>query len=412
MPSSFKGGFLRDDITGALVVSGAGSAGQVPGNRIFVIGDSIPANGVAAGGGWEGRAWYIYGSMMADAKFDIRGVAASGGFTLEQIRTTHLPTALASDANFVLVQGGRNDVLAPTPIAAIRTTLDAICDAIVSAGKVPILTTQTAQGTSGSPNTAAQKTLKEQIDTYIRLKARINKWPLTDAAAATTDPANGAWKAGISADVSHPNNVGSRVIGQKLADDLSPFLQPQAQYRPLDGSIALSGINLVSGPLMLVDAGADGITDSAVGQWTVPASWTATGTFSLVAAASGDTIGQWQKIARTGGAGNKGVQIPPSGGQVTTAVAGDRMAFTFKIKTNAVESGVGTFHARCFSGALIYAGLNGYTADIPTAGRYYSEFIVQSGFEAIGAHFVITAGVCDISIAEVAVVNLTQSGLA
>lgn len=382
------------------------------GNKVYVIGDSITANGLTAGGGYEPRAWYVLASMLSDARFHITGVGGTGGFTIAQVQATHLPGALASDAQFVLVQAGRNDVLAPTAIATVIATFKAVFASIVNAGKTPILTTQLAQGTSGTPNSTAQKLLKDQIDTFLRLYARSNRWPLIDFAAVTTDPTGGYWLSSLSADVSHPNAAGAKVMAAAMNTALTPYLPPGQPYRPLDSSTALSGVNLVTNGLMLTDAGADGIPDSATGQWTVPGSWTGTGTFSLVAASSGDTLGQWFKISRTGGAGNKGSQVPPSGQSVTTSTAGNKMAFTFKAKTASVETGSATFHARAFSGATIYAGLNGYTADLPSVGRYYSEFTVQSGLEAIGVHFVITAGTGDLLVSEVALVDLTAQGLA
>ena len=104
------------------------------------IGDSIAARDEGANtAGINGPlTWGVQtiAEMLLGGSLEVNGIYATGGYTVAQVASTHLPTALATDADIVYARCGVNDILAGTAGAtvynAIKTT---IIDPILAAGK-------------------------------------------------------------------------------------------------------------------------------------------------------------------------------------------------------------------------------------------------------------------------------------
>jgi lysophospholipase L1-like esterase len=91
----------------------------IPGSTVFAIGDSITANGNSSGiAGTSltlstriGPLSYLgWASMLSSGKILFAGASGTGGFTIAQVRATHVPVAIAANPGMCVVLAGTNDV--------------------------------------------------------------------------------------------------------------------------------------------------------------------------------------------------------------------------------------------------------------------------------------------------------------
>lgn len=383
------------DPSSAFAPLGADSPYPRVGPGAWALGDSITANGISTTNppAFESRAWYVVASMALEGRLRVDGVAATSGYTTAQILATHLPTVVAARPAMCFVLAGRNDVVNGVAWATTKANLQAIYGALLAAGTMPILLTLTAN----SGNTSAQNLLTDQINGFIRAYASAHRLPLVDIATYTNTTA-GAQVSGWFADASHPNAVGAKNIGTYVATVLSPWLAPHVPQLALWNSTPTDSYNLVTTPLMLVDTNSDGVPDNYT---NVPG--TATGTSALVAG-TGNVRGSYNTVSRTGGTGVYYNKMAAS----AAVTAGHRMALSARIKAT-VEAGSATAFLRAVNAAnsTVYAGIDGWAADIAEPTLFYTEFVVPAGVTNINLWWGLASGTGSISVAQLSLRDLT-----
>lgn len=125
--------------------------------------------------------------------------------------TAQMLSRLAADVNkwfpdICSVMGGTNDIITDVPMATIQGNLNSIYNSLVANGTLPVLCTippiinSTASGKQPAIDT---------LNTWIRGRAQTENWPLADAYAALSDPANpGKVRAGDYHESVHPTEQG------------------------------------------------------------------------------------------------------------------------------------------------------------------------------------------------------------
>jgi lysophospholipase L1-like esterase len=280
-----------DDISASLV----GNT-RLAGNRVFFIGDSITANALESSGAGPrhtDKSWPLWASMKAAGKFVCAGQAATGGYTVGQVASTHLPTALAAAPRACVVLAGRNDVLNAVPFATTVADFKTIFSTLKAAAILPVVCTMTA--TTG--NTAAQSLAQSKINLWLRNYAAVQGFPLVDFAAVTTDPTNDSWISGYNQDASHPTGLGAKAMGDELARVLAPAMPPYAPPRAIAQTLPTTSQNMFNDPLWLA---ADGNADGTPDAMTVFAA--ATHTDTIVSGSADGVKGNWSSMVNGSGA--------------------------------------------------------------------------------------------------------------
>lgn len=265
------------------------------GGRVVAVGDSQTANYGASNGNPLVAPVY-----NPDNPFDLAcmlnkqaprwdGVYATGGYTLEQIRDTHIPTVLAKSplpAGCVIL-GGRNNAAANNgagfSVAATLAVLDQIVTTLRAAGVVPIVCTVPPAGDSSTVNNNIQK-YNRALHTYCATKGI----DLADYNRALVDPATGGFRTGLGqTDNVHPSFKGVGLMAAALAPVLAARFASVAP--PLGLSVSDTTNLLGSSGLFTADTNADGIADG----WS---SFSGSNyTFTVQTDADGYT--KWQRIA-------------------------------------------------------------------------------------------------------------------
>lgn len=207
-----------------------GSRSQTPGQSIGMIGNSIALNGwntIDPSKACANSARAILAWIMLFSKGRLRLSTAStgmfscatGGFTSDQIVSTHLPAALAAGWSYlVILCPGTNDNIDNNFNGWLTTRNNVIMmvQACLASGITPILTTELPKGAPGQYGFG-------KYNTWVRQYAAANGLLLADIYSATVDPlAADTWKAGIAADNLHPNEAGAKLIGQTIWTAIAP----------------------------------------------------------------------------------------------------------------------------------------------------------------------------------------------
>lgn len=243
------------------------------------IGDSITAYEPTLTAGYAMLGPAMAGDVLHDwARF------ATGGFTLQQINDTHLPSALNWGAKYILVAGGTNDVTQSTFDPAVAGALLAsMCERIVAAGRVPILW--------APPPRITRRAETMKLVTVARELASRNGWEILDAWRLLLDPATGELNTAYdSGDGLHPNRAGHVVLARELAVILRR-LMPGPTRGWLDSALYDPALNAATG--LMPDSNSDGRSNGfvaaygTVGTSTVPGA--PRGAWQAVTVASGVT---------------------------------------------------------------------------------------------------------------------------
>lgn len=255
---------------------------SIKGNDVFFIGDSITAFGIASSAGnntgtmyapllcaqsWPGIAMGLSGGRLRYA-----GQAATGGYTSAQIKSTHLPSAVAAKPTFCVIMCGRNDVRTLVPSATTLQNIQDMCTTLIAAGIEPVLCSMAAQ----SGNSAEVEQLRYEVNKGIRDYANSMRLVFVDLDRVTRT-GDGQWIAGYNQDVSHPTPVGCMAMAKELVNSLLGRLPAIMPIRP---GVATGNGNL------LPNGGFDGLAE-----------WTVTGTPSTVDGVCilkpGDKVQEW-----------------------------------------------------------------------------------------------------------------------
>lgn len=267
-----------------------------------------------------------------------------------------LPAVLASDADFVHVQAGVNNiaqtassgnftythavtgevVTIDTVAAVAARDLRQICDAIIGAGKVPLLENEVgASGLNTTEKVNALNALRTALAAYAATNPRVL---LHDAApivmqTGTTTP---TYKVGYSYDGTHLNGRGGHYWGKSLAQLLAPFLWAArvpaigANDTPANGRRQLLSNHMFATPTGgVAGTGASG---------PVPAGWNA----SMSDANAGSVV--LSTVANPDGIGNAVQAV------ITFAAAG-----SFRFDQALAGTAGGAYHANMLAGDDVQA---------------------------------------------------------
>lgn len=250
-----------------------------PGITLMGLGDSQTANGghtlpdpanSTRGSYYYGEpAWHLFAQILGGGKFDHIGNAATGGYTIQQIKATHLPAVLRIKPTICVVLAGENNKTNLS--AADLADLASIYDQLAAAGIQVVACTI-------PPTSTIQNVYK--LNAWIRRQARLRGIPLADLHSALADKATGGWKAGTNQDGSHPNAAGAMLMGAELARVLEPYVR---QGDPDLADDEISTGNLTGKPLFLTNnagTSADNLPGSAGTPPFPSTGWAASTTFA------------------------------------------------------------------------------------------------------------------------------------
>lgn len=240
---------------------------------VWALGDSLTAGSGSGGGGitydntlfastgqpclqYQGGSWTTWALFASDARWTFGGVFATASWTAAQILATHVPAVIAAAApgdTVVVLAGTNGNVLAD---------VKKIHAALRDAGLHTVACTIPPSSASTLASVAA-------FNAGIKKYAASNGIPLVDLHGAVVDPATGAYSAAYNGgDGIHPNQAGSKVMGEAIATVVNTFFANRVAL--VDHNAAFAG-QLQTKPLGLgaPAAGTDYNFLSAAGTSTV-----------------------------------------------------------------------------------------------------------------------------------------------
>lgn len=372
--------------------SDSGGGSGLKKNDGFHIGDSIVENGRSVGNSYNARCWGAHAMLISKGLYRFSGQSATGGYTVTQVLNTHLPVAIAAQPTFCVVFCGRNDINTNVDVNAITIpAFKSIFEQLSENGITPVICTMAAQGKDSSENSEAQKLSYATVNEFLRTYAEENNLPFVDMATPTTDPLTDKWYEGYSVDVSHPNPVGCKVMGQALADSIEKWLNPIKPRLAFKISTPSNSDNKLENPIFV---------ESAIG--TLPTGWTLDlgAPENAVVVDDTDFLGNGFRL---------GTAVNSSTAHKTISVtAGDKMAFSLRAKASFTGDPEGTNAAGVsffvVSGNDV-AATTGFLAGVRTwkssieDGVFYYEFTVPSGVTQVtigltAVNSILTVGQC------------------
>jgi lysophospholipase L1-like esterase len=366
---------------------------------VWALGDSHTAGVGTAGGGisydsavyssqqqgglwYQGGSWVPWALMTSGARWTIRGVAATGGYTAAQVLATHVPQILAAAArrDTVVVHAGTNgNVVAD--VITIHTTLRA-----AGLNTVAVLI---------PPNTASSLSAVLAFNEALRTWALTNSVPIADLHSIFADPTTGLWLSAYNNDGTHPNQLGVQLGGQTIAAALNTLLPAGSLL--IDHNAAMTG-SLQTKPLALGSPvnGTDYSSLSALGTSTIAS-----------AAVTGMTGGNGYVFTR----GDTDINARMA---LWTLIAGHRYRLGFAIKADVTSGSWGMRLESNTTGNAKLWGL-GYTTNIGTSqplGRFFSEFTAPASLPdfVYRLRMNIAGAGTVLSIGEVTMFDLTALG--
>lgn len=254
-----------------------------------VIGDSITAFQSVYGQSWHRQIVQLSGQSVR-----YRADPGTGGYTLEQGESVHLPTVLALNPRpeICTIALGTNNVGAvgysfttsKATHARIRATLEA-------AGIMPGLWTLPPRDDSTTVNGYVQ-----EWNAWIWELHRAYGYPVIDAHSALVDPTTGLYKSTLKLDDVHPNRLGHLRIAQQALGDPRFTGRFTRNGTPHLSTSVLEASNLFpGGGVFAVDTNADGLSDGL----------SKIGTPTLTRGAA--PYGQWQRMSVASGVPNSGI---------------------------------------------------------------------------------------------------------
>src|SRR5690606_4896209 len=206
---------------------------------------------------------------------------------------------------------GTNDINQSVDLADYFANMEAIIDATLDIGALPVLITvppRSDPSTYGADIVTANIWLRQVAD-------RLNV-PLIDFFGTLVDPSNGQFQSGYNQDGTHPNTAARLVLGQQVVDVLEPFLGPSLTPLPQYND---DPHNLVTNGLFLTDSNADGRADP----------WATTGAGSQTQSLDAAAVGNWQNWNVSSGS------VTGISRNITSGVAaGDRLRFVGRFKND------------------------------------------------------------------------------
>jgi lysophospholipase L1-like esterase len=281
------------------------------------IGDSMTAyNSPVGDPGRYGHVWWNLLGIATKGKLRFDGFFATAGYTIAQIKDTHLPSVLAMNPKpgSCFVMCGTNDIVGGArPTNQNRADYQSICTQLLAVGICPVILTIAPHA---DPNRSVWITA---FNAWLRDLASRNGFPILDFNDILVDPTTGGFKSGMLDPTDptfvHPSRAGHTLIATVGAAD-AVFTARFPDGQPyLSRGINDSANLLDPYGLFLTDTNADGIADG----WT---SALITGTTASLVD-DGSVRGKWQRLSKVNAAtGNAYIYRNISPGTLITGVAG------------------------------------------------------------------------------------------
>lgn len=315
---------------------------------IGAIGASITSNGTLSYYDRALSGLIVYGAihpmghalLRTRGRFTAGGIAATNGFTTQQMIDTHLPSVLASNWDYCIIGEVTNDLGNGLPVTTTKTNILTIIEAIRQKGILPILTTVPPNDSYTSGSGLLWIT---QYNRWIKWVARENGFPIVDYHAALVSASLNGFISGYTADGTHPTANGAYPMGVALTDCLNAI--PGPERAPLASSY---NPNLAIPDVCATSAGSDKI----VGAGSVLTGW------CYMPQTSTKWKGNAPAIVR-GSGGDYAVTYPVNAGAM---IAGHRMRLSFGVQAFCVV-GTGTWGAYLYNNTEFkaVAGFQGVT---------------------------------------------------
>lgn len=271
-------------------------------STVCTIGDSISNQSLGSGevdvppantSSFSAADYFTYANIALDGRLHLIKSGGVSGERTDEMLARVPADVIAHNPDVVIVAGGGNDVTQGVAAATIQTNLQAIYEACLDVGIIPVACTVLA---SDNMNTTGERDVYIAVNEWIRDYAKDTPgMVLCDWAGAYCDPTTVAARSGYTTDGVHPTNLGAASIGAVLADALKDLVTGTKRLCSTNyGSIILN-------PMMLGTAGtkAASVTGEQADSWTT--SWSgATGSAIASKVARTDGIGgEWQEFQLT-----------------------------------------------------------------------------------------------------------------
>jgi len=179
------------------------------------------------------KSWFCFADAFMGAPHRLIRNAAVGGNTTTQILARVNADVLDHRPSIIYDLSGTNDIVGSASAATIIANKTALFDLYESIGAyvcaIGIMPRQIF--------TAGQLTVAVTVNKWLQGEAaRRKNFRFVSIFAQLADPLTGAPLSGVTYDGTHPNNLGSYIIGEAVARVMAPVL-PQWDYTP-EGSAA------------------------------------------------------------------------------------------------------------------------------------------------------------------------------
>lgn len=343
------------------LVSGAG-------NSLYVVGDSLAANGFITTGNTffslASEGAFNWANALLGQPFKVAGNTAVGGKTAQQTIDEQLPVlaALSSRPRYAFVSALHNDLYSEgvtVSVAADRGVR--LIEGLIALGITPIWSTVWARSYDAVV-TARHMQLNDLLRRYASQRGA---GLFYDGFEASNDPssANNEGRLPLSSyyydSNIHPNNLGAQLIGRYMARQLRGRVSASAAGFVVgneDQTVSLAAGNLLTNPSMQGSGGTAGanVTGTVPTGWTVD--WaTRTGTGSAACAVIDITDADGLVIARA-------LQITISG----TCASGDVLRITQATGINTALTAGNVVQAECMLSLATPANVSNLAMRIQT----------------------------------------------
>ncbi|MGN7968157.1 SGNH/GDSL hydrolase family protein [Microbacterium sp. 22296] len=391
-------------VTAEWIAKQTAAAIAAPGG-LGILSDSISTYDQATSTTKVTRNWHGLLSVAKGRRVLRSGVYGTGGFTLEQIRDTHLPQLLAATdrPSAVAICGGTNNMSNDASMASGYAALTEMIDTLRANLIRPILWLAPPRGDAALGNVLKWNARVAFLARKLGLQVVDAYTPLASLTTGGIANASTDYQAG---DTVHPSAVGHAKIAAynaSLPGWLERFNDAPVQLAyPADASTMMAN----NEGLFLSDSGHSGYGNGWV-QWG-----TGVSSKSIVTDASGV---RWQRMTKLAGlAGQGGLQYNIS----TGFTPGDLIEIVGRLNVATVEA-IYSFGVTAYSGSTLIASGTGGPAGMQ--GLVYADGVVRARL-VVPAGATIVRGELQfnsftptadtyVEMAQIAVRNLTALGL-
>lgn len=300
----------------------SGASGALVGDGFYLFDDSIAIGGDSRGVRNQSSLQYSLqgdfttGNLFLQQKFNLIGVYANSGDSIETFVATNLPLLIASGAKNALIYIGTNNI-ASDSVATVISKLRSLVWAPLTAAGINIIMATLAPFSGWTSQQNSQAT---QVNDAIRREAFVRGgFIVFDQWRAVVNAQTGLYKTGLSQDGEHNNAAGGCYGGREFAATVSPYFTKTTSQQ---SGGALDPLIITSNPLMYGNNASGGVTKYNNGTGTTGSGPTSCGVLTTNARttavctgaiARGDYIdGQGLQVAMAFGADDDSIQVRPA----------------------------------------------------------------------------------------------------